>query len=261
MFSNALIALLAATTALAAPLNYAAAAGATVYVNAIGMGVTSKSASTSFYGKVFGVKKSASMPVPNMGQGGWNEDIDIFPGPGSSAIVIMEWTDRRPHKDLPIKLTIAVQNPQEKQALIAKSGGKALELKTEANPAAIYAADPDGYLLELIQGTGEPALKAIGVGVSNLDASATWWAGATGLTKGPVMEFKEWKSISLKAAKASELIIMEYKESPKRATKNMPIKLVFAADSTSAFTKSIQAQKPKGSSAGAMSMFQWEPIE
>jgi hypothetical protein len=158
-------------------------------------------------------------------------------------------------------LTIAVQNPQEKQALVAKSGGKALDLKTEANPDAIYATDPDGYLLELIAGTAEPTLKAIGVGVSNLEASAAWWAGATGMTKGPVNDFKEWKSVSLKAAKASELIIMEYKESPKRATKNMPIKLVFAADSTQAFTKSIQAQKPKGSVAGAMAMFQWEPIE
>jgi predicted enzyme related to lactoylglutathione lyase len=242
-------------------LSDAAAAPPLVYLNALGMGVASKSAATAFYSKTLGIKKGASMPVPNMGQGGWSEDIDTFPGPHSSALVFMEWTDKRPYKDLPIKLTLAVQNPAEKQKLIAASGGQALDMKTESNPAAVYAKDPNGYLLELVHGAEATALKSVAVGVSDLQKSGDWWAAVTGMAKGEVKESKEWNSIALMPQKGSELVFMEWKELPRRNTKNMPIKLVFATTSQSAFTKLIQSQTPKGSAAGAMSMFQWEPIE
>jgi catechol 2,3-dioxygenase-like lactoylglutathione lyase family enzyme len=270
MLSHTLFGLLASiTSTIASPIHDVnetndfkdAAAPPLVYLNALGMGVASKSATTAFYAKTLGIKKGASMPVLNMGQGGWSEDIDTFPGPHSSALVFMEWTDKRPYKDLPIKLTLAVQNPAEKQKLIAASGGQALDMKTESNPGAVYAKDPNGYLLELVEGTEATVLKSVAVGVSNLQKSAEWWAAVTGMTKGEVKESKEWSSVTLTPQKGSELVFMEWKESPKRNTKNMPIKLVFATTSQNAFTKSIQSQTPKGSSAGAMSMFQWEPIE
>jgi catechol 2,3-dioxygenase-like lactoylglutathione lyase family enzyme len=233
----------------------------TVYMNALGMGVASKAKSTAFYTKTLGIKKSMSMPVADMGQGGWTEDINMVSGEHSSALVIMEWSDKRNFKNLPIKLTFAVEDPAEKQQLIAKSGGQALDLKTEANPEAIYAKDLDGYLIELVSGKGAPALRSVGVGVSNLNASATWWSGATGLPLAPLKEAKEWNTISLQSSKGSELMFMEWHETPKRPTKNMPIKLVFASSSTSDFSKSIQKQSPKGSPAGAISMFQFEPLE
>jgi catechol 2,3-dioxygenase-like lactoylglutathione lyase family enzyme len=232
-----------------------------VYLNALGMGVASKAAATSFYTKTLGIKKGASMPVPNMGQGGWSEDIDTFPGPHSSALVFMEWTDKRPFKDLPIKLTLAVDNPAEKQKLIAASGGQAVDMKTESNPIALYAKDPNGYLLELIPGTADTALKSIAVGVSDLQKSATWWAAVTGMQKGEEKVSKEWNSITLTPPKGSELVFMQWNETPKRNTKNMPVKLVFATSSQAAFTKAIQSQTPKGTAAGAIGMFQWEPIE
>src|SRR5271163_598085 len=82
-----------------------------VYVNALGMGVRNKTKATQFYKTVFNAKKFMSMPVSNMGQGGWTEDIDTFTGAHSSALVLMAWTDRRNVKNLPIKLTFAVENP------------------------------------------------------------------------------------------------------------------------------------------------------
>jgi predicted enzyme related to lactoylglutathione lyase len=259
MLSTITYALLAGSSLGATVANNLAA---TVYVNALGFGVSSRTKTTQFYLKAFGIKKGMTMPVANMGQGGWTEDINVPKGAHSSAMVVMEWTDRRNTKNLPVKMTFAVEDPKKSQELIAQSGGQALDMKTEANPDAIYAKDPDGYLLELVKnGGGIAALKSIGVGVSNLTASAAWWASATGMTKSPLKEAKEWNTVTLSATKASELVFMEWHETPKRPTKNMPIKLVFAASSTGEFTRSIQRQSPKGSQAGTMSMFQWEPLE
>jgi predicted enzyme related to lactoylglutathione lyase len=233
-----------------------------VFLNALGMGVGNRNKATQFYAKAFGSKKSMTMPVGNMGQGGWTEDIDTFPaGAHSSALVIMAWTDRRNTKNLPIKLTFAVENPKEKQAQISRLGGQALEMTTEANPSAIYAKDLDGYLIELIKGSGQPALKSIGIGVSNLNQSAAWWSGATGLPKGPLRQAKEWDSITLASTKGSQLSFMTWHETPKRPTKNMPIKLVFAASSTAELKRNIQRQTPRGTAAGTIGMFQWEPLE
>jgi predicted enzyme related to lactoylglutathione lyase len=232
-----------------------------VYVNALGMGVGNRAKATQFYTRVFGAKKSMTMPVSNMGQGGWTEDIDIFSGAHSSALVIMAWTDRRNTKNLPIKLTFAVEDPKAKQEQIAKLGGQALKMKTESNPDALYAKDLDGYLLELVKGSGPPALRSIGIGVSDLNQSAAWWAGATGLTKGPVTRSKEWDSVKLASTKGSELMFIKWHETPQRPTKNMPIKLVFAASSSADLKRGIQRSSPKGTQAGAIGMFQWEPIE
>ena len=233
-----------------------------VFVNALGMGVGNRNKATQFYTKAFGSKKSMTMPVSNMGQGGWTEDIDVFPAAAhSSALVVMAWTDRRNTKNLPIKLTFAVENPKEKQQQIAKLGGQALEMTTESNPNALYAKDLDGYLIELIKGSGTPALKTIGIGVSNLNQSAAWWAGATGLPKGPLKQSKEFDTITLSSTKGSQLMFMTWHETPKRPTRNMPIKLVFAASSTAELKRNIQRQTPKGTAAGTIGMFQWEPLE
>src|ERR1700742_980974 len=205
MFTTTILFLILTASIYASPVNDAATAAASVYVNALGLGVSNRVAATSFYSKTLGIRKQMSMPVANMGQGGWTEDIDVFSGAHSSALVLMAWTDRRNVKNLPIKLTLAVENPKDTQALIAKSGGSALDLKTEANPDALYAKDLDGCLLELVKGTGPTALRSIGVGVSNLNQSAAWWSGATGITQGPLKVFKEWSSISLTSAKGSEL--------------------------------------------------------
>jgi hypothetical protein len=83
----------------------------------------------------------------------------------------------------------------------------------------------------------------------------------TGVTKGPLKKYAEWDSISLKPAKASEILFMDWHEQPKRNTKNMPIKVVIATSSQSKFAKAIQSASPKGKAAGAMSMFQWEPLQ
>jgi hypothetical protein len=158
-------------------------------------------------------------------------------------------------------LTFEVENPKEKQGQIARLGGRALEMKTESNPNALYAKDLDGYLLELIKGSGAPALRSIGIGVSNLNQSAAWWAGATGLTKGPLKQSKEWDSVTLASTKGSQLMFMNWHETPKRPTRNMPIKLVFAASSTAELKRNIQRQTPRGTAAGTIGMFQWEPLE
>lgn len=151
------------------------AASGLVFVNALGMGVANRNKATQFYARLFSAKKSMTMPVGNMGQGGWTEDIDTFPAAAhSSALVIMAWTNRRSTKNLPIKLTFAVENLKEKQQEIAKIGGQALEMTTESNPDALYAKDLDGYLIELAKGLGTPALKIIGIFVSNLNQSAAW---------------------------------------------------------------------------------------
>jgi hypothetical protein len=235
-----------------------------VYLNAIGLGVNNISASTAFYAKAFGAKKLlVSIPVPDLGFGGWIEDIDIFPGPKSSALVVMEWSDKRPHSNLPIKLSIEVKGAKEKQMLVAASGGKAINKTTESSPGALYATDLDGVLLELTEGSGDAILKSVGVGVSDLEKSANWWANATAMTKGPLKKYAEWDSITLKApsGKASELVFMDFHETPKRKTKDMAIKLVFAANSHQAMLSSIQQQTPKVTSAGPIDMFQFEPLE
>jgi catechol 2,3-dioxygenase-like lactoylglutathione lyase family enzyme len=267
MLSTTTLALLVlATSTISSPVitTYSADEPLNVYLNAIGLGVKNISASTAFYTKIFGVKKVvATITVPNLGFGAWTEDIDIFPGARSSALVLMEWSDKRPYTNLPIKLSIEVKGAKEKQALIVASGGKSLDKKTESSPGALYATDLDGVLLELTEGSGDASLKSVGVGVSNLEQSANWWANTTAMTKGSVKKYAEWDSITLKApsGKASELEFIDFHETPKRNTKDMPIKLVFAANTYQALLSSIQQQTPKAASAGPIAMFQFEPFE
>lgn len=264
--------LAAATTILASPLDNVNTVNLTsnaleelkVFVNALGMGVKSRTASTAFYQKVFGIVKGMTMPVASTGQGGWTEDINAFSGEHSSALVIMQWTDTRSTKNLPLKLTLAVQDPKAKVAQVAASGGQALpEMKSESNPEALYAKDPDGYLLEIVGGSAKTSMRSIGVGVSDLQKSADWWAGATGMVKGELKRSAEWDTITLisKLKKASDLVLMDWHETPKRPTKNMPIKLVFKVNQGGQLAASIGKQNPKGLSAGAMAMFKFEPLE
>jgi catechol-2,3-dioxygenase len=249
------------TTIHALPINNAAPNP--VSFRAIGLGVTSRTAATEWYGKTLGLKKMTTMKLARSKTTPWDEDINYFTGGKGSSMVIMEWKEKpnRSVKNLPLKLQFTVPDPKATQALIARSGGTALNLTRTTVPGALYAKDPDGYLMELIQGSGETYLSSVGVGVSDLEKAAKWWSGTTGLQAGAIKKSALWDSIGLTGPQGSELVFMDWHESPKRPTSNLPIKLVMLAKSTRPYISAVKQAGGKVTSNMSIVAFAKDPLE
>jgi catechol 2,3-dioxygenase-like lactoylglutathione lyase family enzyme len=238
------------------------AAANPVTFRAIGLGVTSRTAATAWYTKTLGLQKLTTMKLAKSKSTPWDEDINFFTGAKGSSMVIMEWKERpsRSVKNLPLKLTFAVKDPTATHALITANGGKAVNIT--GAPGALYAKDPDGYLMELVRSTtGQTDLLAVGVGVADLSKTAKWWSQTTGLEAGQMQKSSLWSSISLKGPSGSELVFMDWNESPKRPTSNLPIKIVMLAKNTNTYTSAIKQGGGKVKSNMRIVAFAEDPFE
>lgn len=148
------LSLSAAIFAIAAPAvaeMSSSAAPTTPSLGAVGIGVANMTESAKFYTDVFGMKSNGQVIRTAL----FDEIILQYPSPSTgSALVVMEWKNKKSVKDLPIKLVFYVDDVKEKVEKIRKAGLKiTLEPGTgkvgnTTLPTAL-ATDPDGYVLEI----------------------------------------------------------------------------------------------------------------
>jgi catechol 2,3-dioxygenase-like lactoylglutathione lyase family enzyme len=242
--------------------------------SAIGLGVSNLDASTRFYTSVFDYRNATRLDLPN-----WTEDILVSHGnaTGTYAIVTMRWKEAQPRnvKDLPIKLRFKVPDPKATQRLIARSGGKSLPShynRGDPHSKAVYAADPDGYLIELLPAGGHGVRRGLvstGLGTSNLEASAEFWAAATGNMASDIKGTRRWRSTTINADPDSgrtALELLDWKERPDRPTDRLPIKVVVRTRSAAAFfSRMVQAGGqvvlPPGPMQGIVVGFCRDPVD
>ena len=120
------------------------------YLGAVGIGVSDLESSGDFYSRVMGMTEQYRLSLGFM-----DEIILQIENGGGSAVVLMHYATPRNYKDLPVKLTYCVTDPQQ---TIEDIRGEGLEIhvsprpKPKFNPLAYgLAKDPDGYLLEIVQ--------------------------------------------------------------------------------------------------------------
>jgi lactoylglutathione lyase len=123
---------------------------------AVGIGVSDLKKSTEFYTKVLGLKLQQELVLADL-----DENILGFEGTRSAAVVLMYWKDgvKRDYKDLPIKIVLTVPDVY---ALAKKVKDAGFQITRE--PALYegfgtigFAADPDGYQIEMMQAAPAPA--------------------------------------------------------------------------------------------------------
>jgi catechol 2,3-dioxygenase-like lactoylglutathione lyase family enzyme len=242
--------------------------------SAIGLGVSNLDASTRFYTAVFDYRNATRLDLPN-----WTEDILLSNGnaTGSYAIVTMRWKEAQPRnvRDLPIKLRFKVPDPRATQRLVARSGGKSLPLHYnhgDPHSKAVYATDPDGYLIELLPAGGHGSgtgLVSAGLGTSNLEASAGFWGAVTGNAATTIKGTRRWRSITINPDTDSgrtALELLDWKERPARPTDRLPIKVVVRTRSAAAFVSRVvqaggQVVLPPGPMQGIVVGFCRDPVD
>ncbi|KAA0691280.1 hypothetical protein DT594_17005 [Halopseudomonas laoshanensis] len=126
------------------------------FFGAFGIGVSNLDAARDFYVEVLGFEESQFLQIP----GQYDEYILTSPVPGSSAVVLMNWTNGsvRNYTDNPVKLQLDVAYPDNLAAAISESGGDVSRGPAASEEADLegallgYASDADGTLLEIRQG-------------------------------------------------------------------------------------------------------------
>jgi len=125
-------------------------------VGAVGLGVSDLKRSADFYTRVLGMKQTQAFSLGYM-----DEVVVAWEGPRGSSLVLMHWTDSSKinYKDLPIKVVVYVADPK---ALADKIRAEGLQITREPAPVPTLgnavvglAKDPDGYVIEILQATGQ----------------------------------------------------------------------------------------------------------
>lgn len=120
---------------------------------AVGIGVTDLKKSTEFYVKALGLKLQQELKLADL-----DENILGFEGSRSAAVVLMYWKDgvTRNYKDLPIKIVLNVPDVHALAKRVKEAGYQVTrepELYKDFGTIG-FAADPDGYQIEMMQPLG-----------------------------------------------------------------------------------------------------------
>lgn len=123
-------------------------------VAAVGIGVSDLAAATEFYTRALGLEVTQQINLPHL-----DETILGF-ADTSAAVVLMHWKDgvERSYRDNPGKLVL---NTPDVHALVAqiKQAGYTVTQEPEVykdfgNMTIAFAADPDGFQIEMLQAPG-----------------------------------------------------------------------------------------------------------
>jgi predicted enzyme related to lactoylglutathione lyase len=135
-------------------------AGITVpYLTALGMSVSDQTASRKFYTTAFGKATEAptgTFPITDAtGSATVTEYTEEISTQMGAAIVLQAWTPMRNSKNNPVKIVLFVPDAQAAADKVVANGGT---IVTPAERTPVYdnrklvvAADPDGYILELVE--------------------------------------------------------------------------------------------------------------
>jgi predicted enzyme related to lactoylglutathione lyase len=160
----------------------------------------------------------------------------------------MEWKEKkaRPVKDLPFKLQFSVPDPAKVQAAMGEHGGKVLELKTEANPEALYAKDLDGYLIELVKSNGSNSyLSSATIGTSDLQKKLEFWSQTTQMNAEDIRKSRDWDTATVVGDWGAKLEFAKFHQNGEadRVTDNLPYKIVVSVSDAKKYIEKIKSHK------------------
>ncbi len=124
------------------------------YLGAVGIGVANLDKAKDFYTRVLGMQPMGGLiSVPNV----WDEWILQYPGGKGSAVVLLTYTDGRPHDylDNPIKTVHFVPDAAATTTDVAAEGlavlSQPMSFMVQGTQSLIsLSRDPDGYVVELV---------------------------------------------------------------------------------------------------------------
>lgn len=214
------------------------------YFGAMGIGVSNLEEARDFYVEVIGFEESQFLAIP----GQYDEYILTSPVPGSSALVLMNWTNgsQRNYLDNPVKLELRVAYPTALAEDIEAAGETVLRQPTPSEEADLlgqivgYAEDADGTLLEIRQGV-RAYLGAAGIGVEDLAEAEFFYTSGLGMQVVERRSRDDRNEVVLESADArgSLLVLMEFTDVPAPNTRQNYGKLVFYVNDPAAFAQGI----------------------
>ncbi len=212
-----------------------------------GIGVSDLEQSTEFYTQIMGMTVKYRIKTGQMEQ----VVLEFAQGKGSD-VVLMHYTDGSEHNYTknPDKLVFYVPDAYAVQTAIYAAGySMASPVAPQAGLGGVHVGlgyDPDGYLVELIQDTQLTGsyMGGVGIGVSDLEASADFYTRVMGMTEQYRLSIPYFMDeIILQypyEGGGSALILMHY--SPYQGPKNytdVPVKLGFYAANVQETVKAI----------------------
>ena len=132
----------------------------TDFIGATGIGVSDLAVSSAFYQAALGMQVTQTFELDHM-------DEIVLAHEGRNALVLMHWTDgsARNYKDVPVKLVFFVSDPVAVAARIKAAGGtmtrEPAPIESMGGAMVGLGADPDGYVVELLQAPPAKADKAL----------------------------------------------------------------------------------------------------
>ena len=215
------------------------------YFGAFGIGVSDLESARNFYVDTLGFLESQFLSIP----GQYDEYILTSPVPGSSALVLMHWTNATPRNyiDNPVKLELASAQPQRLSDAITEAG-ETVSLEPAASTDADlkgalvgYATDADGTLLEIRQSL-RAYLSGAAIGVSSLDDALAFYLEGLGMREIERRTRENREEVVLESAdgRGSQVILMGFTDGVTRNYRQNPGKLVFYAKDPTAFAQDIR---------------------
>lgn len=212
------------------------------FLSAFGVGVSNLDAARDFYVNVMGLKEQTYLEIP----GQYNEYILESVVPGSSALVLMNWTNGsdRNYLNNPVKLEFATGVPANLAKHIKLSRNTVNQFPRPAqelnNELVGYARDKDGNVLELRR-SNKSYLDAAAIGVPDIDAAVSFYKSALGLqeVKRRIRHNRRETVMAPASGRGSSLVLMQFNKDDKVQYENLPGKLVFYTKDPDAVTDNL----------------------
>ncbi len=212
---------------------------------AAGIGVSDLDQSVDFYTRVVGMEIKHCIHKKDLEQ-----VVLAFPDSKGSNVVLMHYTDdsNPNYANNPDKLVFYVPDAVAFADAIAAEGLKIIfppaPQPSVGNAVVGMATDPDGYWVEIIQEATltVPYLGAVGIGVSDLEASADFYINVMGMTEQYRLDLEYMSEIILQypyEGGGSGIVLMHY-AAPRNYT-DLPVKLTFTMNSPSQTMDDIEA--------------------
>lgn len=208
------------------------AAATSPYLGAFGLGVSNLDEARDFYVERFGLEETLFLQIP----GQYDEYILESAVPGSSALVLMHWTNgsTRNYRNNPVKLEFASSNPQDLSLALEDAGLAVTRFPVNSAasgmPDTLFGAteDTDGSLIELRQGL-RGYLEAAAIGTDDLTAAMRFYTQGLGMREIERRTREDRDEVVLQSADArgSNLVLMAFTDGAPRNVRQNPGKLVF----------------------------------
>ncbi len=214
------------------------------FFGAFGIGVSDLEASRDFYVDTLGFEESQFLQIP----GQYDEYILTSPVPGSSAVVLMNWTNGsvRNYRDNPVKLQLGTAYPDQFADDIAQAGGDVARDPAASEEADLdgalvgYASDADGTVLEIRQGI-RAYMNAGAIGVADLEAAVDFYRDGLGMTEVSRLIRDNREEVVMQSAdgRGSNVVLMGYTDGVVRNYRQNPGKLVFYVKDPDQYARDI----------------------